>query len=85
MNTCAFPVEVQNPQLAAGGWTPIGAGERVGGLEGGSEAIELVVRRGPQGPAMSMSVPAADIDDLMAGPFGPEIILTDPVCGLLGG
>jgi hypothetical protein len=85
LNTCAFPVEVQNPRLAAGGWTPIGVGERVSDLEGGSDALDLVVRRGPDGPSMSMSVPAADIDELTPGPFGPEILLTDPICGLLGG
>ena len=76
---------MQNPELAAGGWTAISTGERISGIEGRSEALDLVIRRGPDGPSMSMSVPAADIDDLDAGPFGPEIILTDPVCGLLDG
>lgn len=85
INTCAFDVEVQNPRLAAGGWMPVATGERISGIEGGRDALDLVVRRGPDGPSMSMSIPAADIDDLAAGPFGPEVILTDPVCSLLDG
>ena len=85
INTCPFEVEVQNPRLAAAGWTAIGAGERISGIEGGSDALDLVIRHAAEGPSMRMSVPAAEIDDLAAGPFGPEVILTDPVCGLLDG
>ena len=84
INTCSFDVEAQNPELAAGGWTSIASGERISGIEGGSDALELAIRRGPDGLSMSMSVTADEIDGLAAGPFGPEIVLTDPVCGLLG-
>ncbi|MEM9712740.1 MAG: hypothetical protein AAGA17_11030 [Actinomycetota bacterium] len=85
INTCPFPVEVQNPELAAGGWTAIGIGERIDGIEGGSDGVDLVIRRGVDGPSMSMSVAAADIADLEPGPFGPEIILSGSTCGLLDG
>lgn len=75
---------MQNPPLATDDWRALEAGERVGDLIG-SDEVELVVRRGPDGPSMSMSVAESDIDDLAAGPFGPEVILTDPICGLLAG
>ncbi|MEO1062446.1 MAG: hypothetical protein AAFZ07_13600 [Actinomycetota bacterium] len=84
INTCPFAVEVQNPPLRAGEWRALDVGERVGDLIGGDE-VELLVRRGPDGPSMSMSVAETDIDDLAAGPFGPEVILTEPICGLLAG